>query len=302
MNWIKLMTMRAYFNLVSIPFPVQTARTALKLFLTPPKHPTPQRELAVLDKAKLSHINFANEQLRVLQWGQGEDCVLLVHGWGGRGSQFHGFVEPLTQAGFKVIAFDGPAHGQSRKSRTDMLEFSEALQHIAGTLGPVHTIIGHSFGAACAVLAAHNGLAVEQLILIAAPKDAVTASELYAKMLRLPSRVTKMMRAQFVKLYRTNLVWEDLSLVKMLKVVNLKTLIIHDINDKEVPYCNYSELLTASPGVQMYTTDGLGHRRILRDATVVSYCLDYIRSSASKAKANRLPSEQVRHAANDIFA
>ena len=39
--------------------------------------------------------------------------VYLVHGWGGRGSQLAAFVEPLVAAGHRVVLFDAPSHGDS---------------------------------------------------------------------------------------------------------------------------------------------------------------------------------------------
>ena len=45
-------------------------------------------------------------------WGAGPS-VLLVHGWEGRGAQLGALVDPLVAAGYRVVALDGPAHGDS---------------------------------------------------------------------------------------------------------------------------------------------------------------------------------------------
>jgi hypothetical protein len=39
--------------------------------------------------------------------------VYLLHGWGGYRGQFSAFVEPLTSAGFRVVAIDALGHGDS---------------------------------------------------------------------------------------------------------------------------------------------------------------------------------------------
>ena len=40
-------------------------------------------------------------------------AVYLVHGWGGWRWQLDAFVAPLVEAGFRVVAFDAPSHGDS---------------------------------------------------------------------------------------------------------------------------------------------------------------------------------------------
>lgn len=44
-------------------------------------------------------------------WGEGP-AVLLVHGWSSHTGCMAGFVDPLLERGFRVVAFDAPAHGR----------------------------------------------------------------------------------------------------------------------------------------------------------------------------------------------
>jgi pimeloyl-ACP methyl ester carboxylesterase len=55
-----------------------------------------------------------------------------------------------------------------------------------------------------------------------------------------------------------------------------KLLVVHDVEDREVPY-EHGETVAASwPGAQMHTTHGLGHRRVLNDSFVVARAIDFI--------------------------
>ena len=58
--------------------------------------------------------------------------------------------------------------------------------------------------------------------------------------------------------------------------VEVPTLVIHDSDDKEVPVnCAYNIRTKLKKG-ELLITNGLGHTRILKDATVVNRILDFI--------------------------
>jgi pimeloyl-ACP methyl ester carboxylesterase len=47
-------------------------------------------------------------------------------------------------------------------------------------------------------------------------------------------------------------------------------LVVHDREDREVPIRHADRLAAAWPNARLVATDGLGHRRILRDAAVIA--------------------------------
>ncbi len=78
--------------------------------------------------------------------------VYLVHGWGGWRWQLDPFVDPLVDAGFRVVAFDAPSHGGSGPGpegpgRSNILEFADALAAVVAANGPAHAVVAHSLGA-----------------------------------------------------------------------------------------------------------------------------------------------------------
>ena len=63
--------------------------------------------------------------------------MLLAHGWGGYAAQMRGFVPHLLRAGFRVIAYDQPAHGLSEGKLTGLPDFAGALAAVAAHHGNV---------------------------------------------------------------------------------------------------------------------------------------------------------------------
>src|SRR4029078_6760274 len=89
-------------------------------------------------------------------WGSGP-IVYLVHGWGGRAEQLGAFVGPLVARGFRVIAVDGPGHGESSGRRSSGVEIGRALADVAAQCGPARGVIAHSLGAAAVTFAIREG-------------------------------------------------------------------------------------------------------------------------------------------------
>ena len=84
--------------------------------------------------------------MAVTTWGESGPAVLLMHGWGGARAQMTGFVEPLLSAGYRVVAYDQPAHGESDGKMTNLLEIAPTMDLIKETEGNFDAIIAHSFG------------------------------------------------------------------------------------------------------------------------------------------------------------
>jgi pimeloyl-ACP methyl ester carboxylesterase len=60
------------------------------------------------------------------------------------------------------------------------------------------------------------------------------------------------------------------------------TLIVHDRHDREVRWEDGAAIAGAWPQSQLVTTEGLGHRRILQDASVIARIASFIRPVADQ--------------------
>ncbi|MEL6182748.1 MAG: alpha/beta fold hydrolase, partial [Myxococcota bacterium] len=148
--------------------PALATPVAVSLFrITPARRSGPDRERALLSAARRRDLQFQGSTVATWQWGDTHrPLVLLVHGWGGRGGQFHPFVQPLLDAHYQVVTFDALGHGASDRRTSDLVVMTHSLQAVAAHFGPIHAIIAHSLGAATTALALREGLAVEKLVLI----------------------------------------------------------------------------------------------------------------------------------------
>lgn len=278
---------KSAFSILGHVVPDTMAGVAHRLFTEPRRIPPSARERVWRDEARRSTIDTPVGPVAVLTWSTAElpwepvttprGTVLLMHGWEGRGSQLCAFVAPLLSAGFRVVAFDGPAHGDSPGTSADALIFSIALRAVAAELGDVRAVIAHSMGGAATNVAVGDGLDVEAVVLLAPPFSAETVTDDFARQLALPARTRRALRKRLQQRFHAY-AWQRLGPVpnRAAARARLATLIVHDEDDVEVPFVRGEALANAWPGARLEITSGLGHRKILRDAGVVATVVGFV--------------------------
>jgi pimeloyl-ACP methyl ester carboxylesterase len=269
--WLKMSF--AVLNKVS---PRWGARLAYRLWFTSPRFAEPPREQRWREKAHTFFLEHEHGPLAVYRWGQGP-TVLLVHGWSGRGAQLGAFAQPLVQRGFSVVAFDAPGHGRSQGQRTNVFEVAAALAAVAEKTGPAHAIIAHSFGTMATTLAIHQGLPVDKVACISSPTSALFLVESFCKSFALNQKTAAIFKQLLEKEFGADL-WERIASDQLVTHNHIPALIVHDKDDADVPWQWSERLAKAWPHSRLWLTQGLGHRRILRNPTVVEAVTEYIAS------------------------
>lgn len=258
--------------------PGMAARLAYRQLATPPRGAAGRWPASVHAQTRTRRLPCGTGELAVYEWGQGP-TVLLVHGWGANATHMGRMVPPLLRAGFRVVAFDAPAHGRSSGHHTDMVEFANALATVARQVGPLKAVIGHSFGAAMALYAARDwGLDCARLVLISSFDHCNWFVEMFAQHVGLTHEVHERVRDMFVLLYGGRLDWGRMSVVEMARRAHLPTLLVHDDTDEEVPFAHGLSLAAALPAAQFKTTHGLGHHRVVRNPEVIRRVVAFIES------------------------
>lgn len=246
-----------------------------KLFMTPRRLQPPKREIDWLASARRGDLKInANQTLPIYTWGEGP-IVLLAHGWSGRGSQMAGFSQSLVEAGFQVIAFDAPGHGQAEPSRSGLYEFSMAIQQIVETIGPVYALIAHSLGAAASTIALSNGMAVERLVYLASPENPGGYVYRVARFLGFGDAVANRVEIRMEKRYGRS--FERCRGGALAPNFDTPLLVVHDLDDRDIPHEDGVRLVEAWPGAQLMTTSGLGHNRVLRADKVINSVTNFLK-------------------------
>jgi pimeloyl-ACP methyl ester carboxylesterase len=256
------------FTTVGSVAPAVAARWAESLFCTPPRHEPRGGDEAFLATGRRFTVRSEGQQLAAWEWGRrGSPTVVLVHGWGSRAGRFSAMGAELIEAGFRVVAYDGPAHGASTGRFASLPEFARALRAVGDAAGAIYGLVGHSLGGAAAVLALRDGLPARRVVLLAAPADVTRFSTAFADHLRLTPRTRRTLRRNLEARLRTR--WEDLHLPTIVRALAAPALLVHDRGDPDVPYAQGAEIADAWPGARLVATEGLGHRALLRDPAVV---------------------------------
>lgn len=243
-------------------------RWANRLWFRSQRYSQPAREQEWLVNAQSLRLTHRGRPLAVQQWGAGP-TVLLVHGWHGRGAQLGAFAAPLAAAGFRVVAFDAPAHGLTPGDSTDLPEVSEALLTVAQAFPPLHGVIAHSFGTAATLYAIAQGLAPQRVAALSAPSSIEYLMESFSARLDIPAAVMAVHRRLMEERFGNDL-WQRFSPRAIARGLDIPALMMHDEEDHDVPWQEGAALANAWPGATWVQTRGLGHRRILRDSQVVA--------------------------------
>lgn len=266
----------ASWQTLSVILPKAIAQAAQILFLTPERIPRPPSEIDYFNSAKKYKID---DRIAAFEWGLPHNpLVLLVHGWSGRGTQMAAFSDSLVKNGFRVVAVDGPAHGDSEGKITHVGEYSQFMIDIQKTLGPYHGIIAHSFGAGCAVLSASRGLIVKKIVMVAGPSRYELVVTNYLDAIKLSPKARRYFLESLGE--RVKLPVADMNVgVIGNKLSHLKAMVVHDIEDKEVTVRAAEDIKKNWPSIEFMMTTGLGHRRILKDPSVTTAVTEFILKS-----------------------
>jgi pimeloyl-ACP methyl ester carboxylesterase len=258
------------------------ARQALRQFLTPPKPPLSEPERVHLAQATSFAIPFDSIELNAFRWGTTGATILLVHGWGSYGLQLNEFIEPLLSAGYQVLAFDAPAHGSTIGEQSNGFEIARAIETVVqyqatsnARATPIEGIVAHSLGAASTSLALSKGMKARKVVYLGAMCSLANAMTLFAKRARLSTDVVAALRHLFESQFGRD-VWHRLDIDRTARNLTIPAILFHDRRDREVAFEESLHVSQIWETARLIETSGLGHRRILRDESVIAQTVEFI--------------------------
>ncbi|HEX8562186.1 MAG TPA: alpha/beta hydrolase [Flavobacterium sp.] len=261
---------------------------AARIFTTPIRHKTPKRELEMQRQSVQTMVNVEtiNKRVCVYEYGSASKKILLIHGWSGRGTQLVKIADAFLTHGYSTVSFDAPAHGKSSGSTTLMPEFIASIQKITAQFGPFEAAVGHSLGGMSVLNAVKRGLKLERLVIIGSGNSVQDITDEFVTKLQVAPRFSALLREHFEKKIGESM--ESFSAYIAAAEVPVKTLVIHDKDDDEVPYSASESVYEHLPVAELMFTKGLGHRKILGDPAVIRKIISFVTNSENENDINRV--------------
>lgn len=257
-------------TLARVPSPVE----AFDMFARPPRVEPARKEATFIETAQRFSVQDAGDAIAAYAWGSGP-VVALVHGWGGRAVNMCSFIPELLERGFRVVAFDGPGHGDSEGTTCNVLRMSRCLAALQDQEGAFAGVIGHSFGAGGITVALGRGLEAARVVQIAPLVDMVERFRQWAAAVGMGIDGFREMMLHSDRVYGTGAV-QAASGDVIAPALTVPALILHDPEDDEVPFAGALRLVENWRGAMLEEVPKLGHYRIVRSPSVVDRAVSFV--------------------------
>lgn len=266
---------RVQLRVLGLVAPQTAARRGVDMFCTPtPSNVADETDTAA--GAQLTLLQVDGHELAIYVWGdpQQQPYVLMTHDWSDRALGHLAWVTALRTAGYAVVAFDQQAHGRSSGTKATWPDFVCNLLAVGWRYGCAAAVIGHGLGGAAAAIALSHGLEADRAILVAAHADPEDAISRFADCVGLTGPVRRRMIAMLET--RTGVEMDALQAHRTVPKIGRPALVVHDIDDTEVPWAEGERYARYWPHARLLTTTGLGHQRIANNAQVIASSLHFL--------------------------
>lgn len=244
-------------------------------FLAPSAYRVSAVEEKWLEEGSRFEIPVRDKVIQGWKWGAGP-AVLLIHGWNGRGIQLHHFIGPLVEDGHSVITYDSPGHGESEGRTTSYFEMTDTIRTLLHSEHGcrIHGVIAYSLGASAVINCMEKEDRALRAVLIA---PALKLAEMVYGIFDshgVPKCLYQDLMRELEDQYGYDMQGDNP--YNLLEGIDSKTLIVHDRDDPIAPYVDSQAVSNRHENVSLYTTERLGHQRILTDISVVDLAVDYL--------------------------
>jgi pimeloyl-ACP methyl ester carboxylesterase len=248
-------------------------------FFSPSRYEVKPSDREIIEWGNNYRIPFDGGDLAVTTWGRNGPAVLLMHGWGGARAQMTGLVDPLLAAGYRVVAYDQPAHGESDGKTTNILEIAPTMDLIAQHEGRFDAIIAHSFGTLITsyALVRRNFPPPARLVYFGSFNRLMDALPRFQILANLPDAVIEGLRAMIYENFEQD-VLDSIVNETLTRQINIPTLMFHDTADNVTPVEDSRLIAKVWKNAQFVETQGLGHRGALQSKEIHDQILRFLKS------------------------
>lgn len=254
-------------------------KKAYQAFFSPSKYELKSGDEEILARGNNYRVPFEGGELTVTTWGATGPTVLLMHGWGGSRAQMTGFVDPLLFAGYRVVAYDQPAHGDSDGKTTNLLEIAPTMDLILQREGHFDAIIAHSFGTLITsyALVNRNFPSPSQLVYFGAFNELLESLPRFQVISGLPDEIIDGFRVMLYEQFGQG-VLEAIVHEKLAPQIDIPVLMFHDVADNVTPVEDSRAIARVWKRAQYIETEGLGHRGALQSREIHEQVINFLKS------------------------
>jgi pimeloyl-ACP methyl ester carboxylesterase len=260
-------------NYGSVLFPNLAGWFLSRMMCRPQKRRMNAASKSFLTTSMPINVMVKGQKIMGYAWGEGP-IILFVHGWSNHSGMWQNYIAQLVESGYRVVAFDAPAHGQSSGNVLTPLRYMTVINAFIEHVGMPHTIVGHSYGAMCAVLSLRNREKYPgKIVLLGAFEGVHTILQSCAKQLNLTEKVQNAVRKHLKHMLGGDI--ESITVSHTLPQFSKSdVLIVHDKHDPVAPIGDAWAIANAKPNTSLLITKGLGHK--LRHNEVVDKVVGFI--------------------------
>jgi pimeloyl-ACP methyl ester carboxylesterase len=236
-------------------------------------------EQEIIDWGHNYRIEYDGGELAVTTWGSSGPAVLLMHGWGGARAQMTGFVDPLLFAGYRVVAYDQPGHGESTGTMTNLLEIAPSMDLIAQHEGPFQAVLAHSFGTLITsyALVERNFPPPARLVYFGAFNQLLESLPRFQVLAGLSDEIMEGFRVMLYENFGES-VLEAITNEALTPRIHIPALMFHDVADDVTPVEDSRAIARVWKEAQFVETEGLGHRGALQSKSIHEQVIRFLKS------------------------
>jgi pimeloyl-ACP methyl ester carboxylesterase len=190
-----------------------------------------------------------------------------------------GFVDPLLAAGYRVVAYDQPAHGDSDGVMTNLLEIAPTMDLILKQEGKFDAIIAHSFGTLITSysIVERNFPPPSRLVYFGAFNQLLESLPRFQVIAGLPDEIMDGFRVMLYENFGQG-VLEAIVHERLAPKINIPTLMFHDVADNVTPVEDSRSIARGWKSAQYIETEGLGHRGALQSKEIHEQVIQFLKS------------------------
>jgi len=248
-------------------------------FFSPSQYEVKPADREVIERGNNYRLPFVGGELAITTWGESGPAVLLMHGWGGARAQMTGFVNPLLSAGYRVVAYDQPAHGESDGKLTNLLEIAPTMDLVKEKEGNFDAIIAHSFGTLITsyALVNRNFPPPCRLVYFGAFNQLLESLPRFQVLANLSDEVTDGLRNMIYDNFGQG-VLDAIVNETLVPQINIPALMFHDKSDNVTPVEDSRAIARVWKNAHFIETEGLGHRGALQSSEIHDQVVEFLKS------------------------